>query len=110
MTQDPGTTPRPASTSPVDDQATDGATDGPGAGRPVILTPMPPGLWLIIGGAVVAALGPLFGFLIGSMMGSDTETGALDPIYLMLFLGIMVGGLGVGAMLLGARTMLRNRN
>jgi hypothetical protein len=75
----------------------------------VILTPVPPGLWLIIGGAVVAALGPLFGFLVGSMMGSDTETAGLDPIYLMLFLGILVGGLGVASMLLGARTMLRQR-
>jgi hypothetical protein len=75
----------------------------------VILTPTPPGLWLVIGGAVVAALGPLFGFLVGTMMGTDSEIGGLSPIYLLLFLGILVGGLGVGAMLLGGRTMLRHR-
>jgi hypothetical protein len=78
-------------------------------GRPVTLTPVPPGVWLIIGGSVVAAFGPLFGFLIGSMLGSTTDTGDLSPIYLFLFAGIAIGGLGVGAALLGARRMLKDR-
>lgn len=78
-------------------------------GRQVTLTPVPPGIWLIIGGSVVAALGPLFGFLIGSMLGSTTDTGDLSPIYLFLFGGIAVGGLGVGAVLLGARRVIRER-
>jgi hypothetical protein len=78
-------------------------------GRKVILTPVPPGIWLIIGGSVVAALGPLFGFLIGSMLGSTTDTSDLSPIYLFLFGGIAVGGLGVGAVLLGARRVIRER-
>ena len=42
----------------------------PAAGRQITLEPMRPGLWLIIGGAVIAALGPLFGFLVGSMIGT----------------------------------------
>jgi hypothetical protein len=79
------------------------------AGRPVTLTPVPPGVWLIIGGGVVAAFGPLFGFLIGSMIGSTTDTGDLSPIYLFLFAGIAIGGLGVGAALLGARRMIKDR-
>jgi hypothetical protein len=79
------------------------------AGRQIQLTPMPPGAWLIIGGGVVAAFGPLFGFLIGSMMGSTTDTGDLSPIYLFLFLGLLVGGLGVAAVLLGVHRMLRHR-
>ena len=79
------------------------------AGRPVTLTPVQPGIWLIIGGSVVAALGPLFGFLIGSMLGSTTDTGDLSPIYLFLIGGIAVGGLGVGAVLLGARRVIRER-
>jgi hypothetical protein len=78
-------------------------------GRQVTLTPVPPGIWLIIGGSVVAALGPLFGFLIGSMLDSTTDTGDLSPIYVFLFIGIVVGGLGVGAVLLGIRRVIRDR-
>lgn len=81
----------------------------PSDGRQITLTPVPPGIWLIIGGSVVAGLGPLFGFLIGSMLGSTTDTGDLSPIYLFLFGGIAVGGLGVGAVLLGARRVLTER-
>jgi hypothetical protein len=78
-------------------------------GRQVTLTPVPPGIWLIIGGGVAAGLGPLFGFLVGSMLGSTTDTGDLSPIYLFLFIGIFVGGLGVGAVLLGVRRVVRDR-
>jgi len=78
-------------------------------GRQIQLTPMPPGSWLLIGGGVVAALGPLFGFLVGSMMGSTTDIGNLSPIYLFLFLGILVGGLGIGAVLLGLQRLVRHR-
>lgn len=81
----------------------------PDPGRPIRLTPVPPGVWLVIGGGAVAALGPLFGFLVGTMMGSTTDTGDLSPIYLFLFLGILVGGLGVGAVMLGVQRVLRER-
>ena len=81
----------------------------PEPGRPIRLTPVPPGVWLVIGGGVVAALGPLFGFLVGTMMGSTTDTGELSPIHLFLFLGILVGGLGVGAGMLGLRRVVGNR-
>ena len=57
----------------------------------------------------MAALGPMFGFLIGSVIGSTTDRGDLSPIYLFLFGGIAVGGLGVGAVLLGARRVIRDR-
>jgi len=79
------------------------------AGRQVKLTPVPPGMWLIIGGGLVAALGPMFGFLIGSVIGSTTNRDDLSPIYLFLFGGIAVGGLGIGAVLLGARRVIRER-
>ncbi|GAB2868146.1 hypothetical protein [Nocardioides pacificus] len=78
-------------------------------GRQIVLTPMPPGLWLVIGGGVIAALGPLFGFLIGTMIGSTTDTDDLDPIYLALFGGLVVGGVGVVLLMLGVRRMLRER-
>ena len=80
------------------------------AGRQITLTPVPPGVWLIIGGGVLAALGPLFGFLIGSVLGSTTDTGDLSPIYLFLFAGIALGGLGVAAVLLGVRRVIRDRS
>lgn len=83
--------------------------DDPPAGRPVTLTPMPPGLWMILLGVVLAALGPLFGFLIGSMLGPTTTTGNLDMIALSLLLGIVVGGLGVLVALLGARRFIAHR-
>jgi hypothetical protein len=75
------------------------------AGRPVVLTPVTPGLWLVIGGGILAVLAPLFGFLIGSMIGSE-DTDEVDPIFLCLMLGIIVGGAGVGLVLLGARRLL----
>jgi len=78
------------------------------AGRQVKLTPVPPGMWLIIGGGLVAALAPMFGFLIGSVIGSTTNRDDLSPIYLFLFGGIAVGGLGVGAVLLGARRVIKD--
>lgn len=79
------------------------------AGRPIILTPVPPGLWLVIGGGVVAALGPLFGFLVGTMMGSDTQVADVEPIYLFLLLGLLVGGVGIAMVILGARALYRGR-
>ena len=77
-------------------------------GRQIRLEPVRPGVWLIILGTVIAALGPLFGFLVGSMVGID-EDADLDAIYLYLFAGIVVGGIGVGLALLGARRVLRDR-
>jgi len=82
----------------------------PGTGRPVVLTPMPPGWWGVIGGGIIAALGPLFGFLIGSMIGpGSVDDDGLSPLYLWLFIGFVVGGLGIGLALLGARTIYRGR-
>jgi hypothetical protein len=66
-------------------------------------------MWMVIIGVVLATLGPLFGFLVGSMMGSTTDTGDLDPIWFSLFLGMVVGGLGIGLALLGARRLMMGR-
>ena len=79
-----------------------------GAGRPVVLVPMPPGWWMVIGGTVLAALGPLFGFLIGSMVGEGDGEG-MDPIQLWLLLGFLAGGVGVAAALMGAYTIVDRR-
>lgn len=77
-------------------------------GRPITLTPLAPGLWLIIGGTVIAALGPLFGFLLGSIAG-PTDDSDLDPIFLFMMIGIVVGGLGVGMVILGGMRHVRHR-
>lgn len=113
MTSEPETspaTPSPGTPSPgTPSPATTSSRTGIAPGRQIVLTPMPPGLWLVIGGGIIAALGPLFGFLVGSMIGSTTDSDDLDPIYLALFAGLVVGGVGVLLLLLGVRRMLSDR-
>lgn len=77
-------------------------------GRSVRLEPTPPGFWLVLLGAGVAALAPLFGFLIGGIVGSTGER--LNPLFIALFLGILVGGLGVLAAILGGVRLWRHYN
>lgn len=73
-------------------------------GRPVELTPAPRGLWMVLLGASVAALAPLFGFLVGVMVGPDYQA-PLPPIYGGLLFGFIVGGLGVLAAAVGGRRL-----
>ncbi|WP_220144885.1 hypothetical protein [Actinoplanes hulinensis] len=84
-----------------------GRDSGPEKGRPIQLIPVLPGVWLIILGAGVAVLGPLFGFLVGSILGAQEETFGMNSIYLFLFLGFLVAGAGLGTALLGVRRVLR---
>lgn len=78
-----------------------GVTMGvPRPGRRVRLVPTPPGLWMTLLGVAVAALAPLFGFLIGSVM-DQPDDDALGPIFVGLFIGVMVGGLGVASAIIG---------
>ncbi|HQR80034.1 MAG TPA: hypothetical protein PLT68_07435 [Actinomycetota bacterium] len=81
-------------------------------GRPIVLTPVPQGLWLVISGAVIAILAPLFGFLIGTMMGDRPLATFPDtsPIYVFLVLGILVGGVGMVILLLGVARLWKNRS
>ncbi|GAA0714236.1 hypothetical protein Drose_25605 [Dactylosporangium roseum] len=78
-------------------------------GRPIRLTPVAPGVWLVILGGGVAVLGPLFGFLIGTILGTDRKTLGMSPIFLFLFLGFLVAGAGLGTAMLGVRRILRHR-
>ena len=78
-------------------------------GRPIELTPVPRGVWLVILGGGVAALAPLFGFLIGSILGTEDEPLGMTSIFLFLFLGFVVAGVGVGIAILGVRRVLRDR-
>jgi hypothetical protein len=82
---------------------------GSEGGRPIRLTPVAPGVWLVILGGGVTVLAPLFGFLIGTVLGAEKETFGLSSIFLFLFLGFLVAGAGLGIALLGVRRILRNR-
>lgn len=76
----------------------------PPPGRQVVLQPAPPGLWMVLLGVSVAALAPLFGLLIGVMIGPDYQA-PLPPIYGGLLFGFLVGGIGVLVAALGGRRM-----
>jgi hypothetical protein len=81
----------------------------PEKGRQVRLTPVAPGVWLVILGGGVTVLGPLFGFLIGTIIGIERKTLGVSPIFLFLFLGFLVAGAGLGIAVLGVRRVLRTR-
>ena len=81
----------------------------PEKGRPIQLTPVGPGVWLVLLGGGVTFLGPLFGFLIGTILGTEGETLGMSPIFLFLFLGFLVAGAGLGTAMLGVRRILRSR-
>lgn len=76
----------------------------PPPGRPVELTPAPRGLWMVLLGASVAGLAPLFGFLVGVMVGPDYDA-PLPPIYGGLLFGFIVAGFGVLAAIIGGRRL-----
>lgn len=78
-------------------------------GRQIRLVPLAPGFWWVLLGAGALTLGPLFGFLAGTMAGTDQELAGMAPIFFFLFVGFMVAGLGLGAILFGVRRLLHNR-
>lgn len=81
----------------------------PEKGRQIRLVPVAPGSWLVILGSGVMVLGPLFGFLIGTVLGTEGDALGMSPIFLFLFLGFLVAGIGLGIAILGVRRILRNR-
>ncbi|MEO3761036.1 hypothetical protein ABGB19_22475 [Mycobacterium sp. B14F4] len=85
-----------------------GAEDAPEVGRPVVLEPTPPGTWRALLGTAVAVLGPLFGFLVGGAFGAGTTGDSMDPMFLSLFIGIVIGGVGVLVALSGGARLWRH--
>lgn len=75
------------------------------AGRRVVLEPTPPGFWPTVLGVIIAALAPLFGFLAGSMMGAPSEQHVFGPMYVALYVGVMIGAVGVVLALVGGRRL-----
>ena len=76
-------------------------------GRRVRLVPTPPGFWWVLLGAIVTLLGPFFGILIGSTVGSHDTAGRMDPLYWGFFLGGLVGVLGLLAGAFGVMRLMR---
>lgn len=93
-------TPEPATVNQNGDAVDDG--------RPVVLEPTPPGLWRALLGTAVAVLAPLFGFLVGGMIGAGTVGESVDPMFLSLFAGIVIGGIGVLVALSGGARLWRH--
>ena len=56
--------------------------------------------WIIIG-ATVALFAPLAGFLGGTIVGSSGDAGELDPRFVWLFVGMVIGGMGGVVAILG---------
>ncbi|MFW6600129.1 hypothetical protein ACQBAU_13860 [Propionibacteriaceae bacterium Y2011] len=82
-------------------------SDLPAPGRPVVLEPLAPGLWTLILGLCVAVLAPLFGFLVGTTFGAGTGAEMMSPLHLGLFVGVVIGGLGVAVAISGGWRLLR---
>lgn len=62
---------------------------------------------MMIAGAIVAVLAPLGGFLGGTMVGTSSRMGEFDAMFLWLFAGLVVGGLGAVLVLLGLLKWVR---
>lgn len=75
--------------------------------RPIVLVPMPAGSWWVLLGLGLAGLGPLFGFLAGSMVGTGADGQSFSPIYTYLFIGMVIGGLGVAMAGVGGLKLYR---
>jgi hypothetical protein len=99
-------------TSATPDPAVTAADDedlgGPGVGRPVVLVPTPPGMWRALLGTSVAVLAPLLGFLVGGVFGAGTIGESMDPMFISLFIGIVIGGLGLLVALSGGARLWRH--
>lgn len=89
-----------------DDRAPDDRASGDG--RPVVLEPTPPGMWGMMLGTAVAVLAPLFGFLVGGMFGPGTTGDTVDPMFLSLFTGIVIGGVGLLVAIAGGARLWRH--
>ncbi|HSP74992.1 MAG TPA: hypothetical protein VLO31_02105, partial [Cryobacterium sp.] len=57
---------------------------------------------LMLIGAFIGIFAPITGFLGGTIVGVDQTVGGLEPLFVWLFVGMIVGMLGVAIGILGA--------
>jgi hypothetical protein len=65
------------------------------------------GLRQVVLGAVLTVLAPLAGFLFGSIVGPDKQMGDFDVLFVSMFLGLAVGGIGAVVTVLGCLRWFR---
>lgn len=87
----------------------------PGPDRPVDHAPpveahQQPGVRAMVLGSLLAVLAPLAGFLGGSMVGDAGSAAGLSPLFLWMFVGLLVGGVGGVIAILGALRWTRTRH
>ena len=70
----------------------------------------PRGIRAMILGSILAALAPLAGFLGGSIVGYSGADGGLSPLFLWLFVGLLVGAVGAVVAIMGGLRWLRTRH
>lgn len=79
------------------------------ASRPIRLAPTAPGFWPLTLGVCIAALAPLFGFLVGVTTGRPDGDALFGPLYWGLFTGIVIGGIGVLMAVVGGVRLWRHQ-
>ena len=65
---------------------------------------------LMLIGGFVGIFAPIFGFLGGTMVGVDQTVGGLEPLFVWLFVGMIVGMLGVAVGILGALRWVKGKH
>ncbi|MDJ0322303.1 hypothetical protein QMG61_00800 [Cryobacterium sp. PH31-AA6] len=64
--------------------------------------------WMLIG-AFVGIFAPIAGFLGGSTVSADRLVAGLEPLFVWLFVGMMVGGIGVVIGVIGALRWVKGK-
>jgi hypothetical protein len=67
-----------------------------------------PGVHRLVGGAIIAVLAPLFGFLGGSVSGADTTGEKIGTLYYWLVAGLVIGSIGAVIAFMGGLRLQRS--
>lgn len=65
---------------------------------------------LMMTGVLVGLFGPIGGFLGGGIVSAEATIVGLEPLFVWLFFGIIVGGVGVAIGILGAVRWVRGNH